>query len=385
MELEHRNLNEYTMANPEKVFDAVIAGGGLAGLSMAILLAQKGYQVVLLEKKQYPYHKVCGEYISNESRAFLTRLGIALDALNLPQITTVQLMDTKNNLVTEKLDPGGFGISRYTLDTLLANRATMLGVSILQGTNCSGYVKQGDLFSLNTSSGIFKGKMLLASFGRHAFGNFYKPHKSATNWVGVKYHIKADFAEDKIYLATFRDGYCGMSKIEEGKYCLCYLVKASRLNIYRNKIQDLEQQELFRNPFLKEVFSTVNFLYEKPLTISNVTFTGKAPVYDDVFYLGDSAGSIAPLTGNGMSNAMRSASLLVEGVDQFLQKKISRQQLRESYTHTWKKTFSKRIYTGRLIQYFFCDQGLSSFFIRVMQKSRLLRLLMIRQTHGDVF
>jgi flavin-dependent dehydrogenase len=45
-------------------YDVAIIGGGLAGLSLSIQLAKKNYSVVLFEKEKYPFHKVCGEYIS---------------------------------------------------------------------------------------------------------------------------------------------------------------------------------------------------------------------------------------------------------------------------------------------------------------------------------
>jgi len=48
-------------------YDAAIIGGGLAGLALSIQLSKKGYRVILFEKEQYPFHKVCGEYISMES------------------------------------------------------------------------------------------------------------------------------------------------------------------------------------------------------------------------------------------------------------------------------------------------------------------------------
>jgi flavin-dependent dehydrogenase len=53
----------------------LIAGGGLAGLALSIQCAQAGYRTVLFEKEKYPFHKVCGEYISFESWNFLEELG----------------------------------------------------------------------------------------------------------------------------------------------------------------------------------------------------------------------------------------------------------------------------------------------------------------------
>ena len=48
-------------------YDVAIIGGGLAGLSSAIELRLAGYDVILFEQEKYPFHKVCGEYVSLES------------------------------------------------------------------------------------------------------------------------------------------------------------------------------------------------------------------------------------------------------------------------------------------------------------------------------
>ena len=101
----------YQMSNGD-TYDVVIVGGGLAGLSCAIVLARDNYKVLLLEKEAYPKHKVCGEYISMESWPFLKSLGLPLDEMQLPWIKKLQVTDTRGNQVDAILPQGGFGISR---------------------------------------------------------------------------------------------------------------------------------------------------------------------------------------------------------------------------------------------------------------------------------
>jgi flavin-dependent dehydrogenase len=369
----------------DKIYDNIIIGGGLAGLSLAILLAQKKYSVLVIEKKSYPYHKVCGEYISMESWDFICRLGIPLESLNLPIIRHFEMSSSNGESVQEDLDLGGFGMSRYTLDKLLADKATEIGVEIKEQTTCSKYEKNNDSYQVYTNNGIFTGQIICASFGRHAFGNFYKASKESENWIGVKYHIQYSFPVDKIALHTFKHGYCGISKVDNNSYCLCYLAKSSLLKQYGNDIKKMEEHELYKNPFLKAIFSEATFLYEKPLTISNITFDAKSPVYDNVFYLGDSAGAIAPLTGNGMSNAMRSAFLLSKELDLYFKEKLTRHQLELNYSMFWNHTFKQRIVSGKLIQYFFCNPNMTPLFIQIMSKSKWLRKFIIKQTHGEIF
>jgi 2-polyprenyl-6-methoxyphenol hydroxylase-like FAD-dependent oxidoreductase len=60
-------------------YEVAIIGGGLGGLTMAVQLANAGVSCILFEKNRYPFHRVCGEYISMESWDFLSRLGLDLD------------------------------------------------------------------------------------------------------------------------------------------------------------------------------------------------------------------------------------------------------------------------------------------------------------------
>ena len=96
-------------------YDIGIVGGGLAGLCLALLSVDAGYSVVLFEKEQYPFNKVCGEYISFESYNFLVLLGLPLHDWNLPEIKKLELSDMQGRLYNFRLDTGGFGISRYTI------------------------------------------------------------------------------------------------------------------------------------------------------------------------------------------------------------------------------------------------------------------------------
>ena len=59
-------------------YDIGIIGAGVAGSSLAILLAEEGKSVVVFEKENYPSHKVCGEFISPGADPILEQLGAFL-------------------------------------------------------------------------------------------------------------------------------------------------------------------------------------------------------------------------------------------------------------------------------------------------------------------
>lgn len=368
-----------------KEYQLIIIGGGLAGLSLAIQLAADDINVLLIEKGNYPRHKVCGEYISMESWDFVERMGIPLSSMNLPKISSLKISAETGLELKSNLDLGGFGISRYLLEELLYKRAVELGVQVLTNTKYVSYEKKGEDFLVETTAGTFKSNVLCGAFGKYAPQKFYKKNEERHNWVGVKYHIQHDHPNDEIVLHNFEGGYCGMSKIEEGKSCLCYIVRQEMLSAAGNNIAQLEKNVLRRNPHLQKIFTGAKFLYDKPQVISNVTFDVKEPTHKGVFYLGDSAGTIAPLSGNGMSNAFRSAYLLNKSLSSYFADEISMSQTLLSYRKDWSEAFSSRIKTGRLMQHFFCKKNLNLASIRILKYAKPIHKFIIRKTHGEPF
>lgn len=369
----------------KKQYQAIIIGGGLAGLSLAILLAQEKRSVLLIEKGDYPRHKVCGEYISLESWDFIERLGIPLSKMNLPKIDTLKLSSQSGVLLNSDLDLGGFGISRYMLEELLYKKALALGANILTNTKYISYKKEANNFKVETNAGIFETEILCGAFGKYAPKNFYKKNEEKHNWVGVKYHIKYKHPAHEIVLHNFEGGYCGMSKIEDDKSCLCYIVQQKMLSQSGNDIEKMEQEILRKNPYLETIFSQAEFLYDKPQVISNVTFQVKKPVHEAVFYLGDSAGTIAPLSGNGMSNAFRSAYLLNKSLRLFFNQEISLHETFHNYKKDWHAAFANRIKTGRIMQHFFCKKNLNAASIRILHYAKPIHKFIIKSTHGQPF
>ena len=84
--------------NPQ-VFDVIIVGGGLAGLCSAIHLSKYELKILVIEKNNYPKHKVCGEYISNEVLPYLSYLGVNVFNLGAQKITRFELSTSNNKLL----------------------------------------------------------------------------------------------------------------------------------------------------------------------------------------------------------------------------------------------------------------------------------------------
>ena len=293
-------------------FDVIIVGGGLAGLTSAIHLSTRKKRVLLIEKNEYPKHKVCGEYISNEVLPYLNSLGINPINEGAKQITKVHISTTKSNLIKGELPLGGFGMSRYFLDDLLVKKARLNGVQILKDTVDSIHFKK-DSFTITTkSSGVFQSKVYRRCFWKKIFfrpKNEAKIHSKKISVFGRKNSCKRGVSRKLgSALHNFKGGYCGVSKVENNAINVCYITEYRSFKKHKN-ITDFQEQVVFKNKHLRKIFKESSPVFEKPLTISQVSFQTKNPVEDHIIMCGDTAGMIHPLCGNGMGMAISSARL----------------------------------------------------------------------------
>lgn len=380
----------------ENKYDVAIAGGGLAGLAAAITIGRAGYKVALFEKEKYPFHKVCGEYISLESWDYLGSLGLPLGELDLPVIKKFQLTAPSGKIFETQLPLGGFGISRWLLDDSLAKLAKQAGVDLQEGTKVDDVAFVNGEFLLTVTGPQGKGtaasRVCFASFGKRSNLDvkwkrsfLLKQDKRLDNFLGVKYHVHASWPADMIGLHNFRNGYCGISKIEGDKYCLCYMVRAEELQKAGNDMAVLQNILLSKNPALAKILKGIEVLPGFPVTISQINFADKTRVENHLLMLGDAAGMITPLCGNGMSIALHTAKIGAGLAIEYLGGKIAREEMETGYSREWNRNFAKRLKTGRSLQHFFGSERKSNGFVSLLRAFPFLAKPVIQLTHGKPF
>ena len=148
----------------------------------------------------------------------------------------------------------------------------------------------------------------------------------------------------------------------------------------------MEQAVLFKNPFLRHVFTNSEFLFQKPEVINEVSFLTKSPIEDHILMAGDSAGMIAPLCGNGMAMAIHSGKILSDLIIEYVNTSIrSRDWLEQSYISAWNTQFKRRLWIGRQVQKLFGNAITSQLAVGLAINSRPLANLIIKNTHGEPF
>jgi len=366
------------------LISVVVVGGGLAGLTSALHLSRLGIQVTLVEKHSFPRHKVCGEYLSNEVLPYLNFLGIDPFDSGAKKIENFELSTVEGKSVKAKLPLGGFSISRYTLDHLILNKALNEGVNLIQDTVVNIEYKN-DKFRIDLKNhGSIMSVFVIGAFGKRSVLDQKLKRsflKSKAPYLAVKVHFEGDYPENLVGLHHFYGGYCGVSNVEDNKLNVCYITEYDEFKKYKN-INEFEQNVICKNASLKSIFENATSVFDKPLTISQISFAAKPLVEDHVIMCGDSAGMIHPLSGNGMSMAIQSAKMISELLAQYFKESMTRSEVEKKYINQWNKAFKLRLQTGRFLAAIFRMKKLTLFALGQLKKSPKLISMIIRMTHG---
>ncbi|SDR78993.1 NAD(P)/FAD-dependent oxidoreductase [Gramella sp. MAR_2010_147] len=371
-----------------KKTQVIVIGGGLAGLTAALHLCKNDIDVILVEKEGYPHHKVCGEYLSQEILTYLDWLKIDISSLNAPQINRMRYSSVSGKTINCDLEMGGIGVSRYSLDHLMYKKLKESGRHIIK-TLVTRVDFKNDQFTVTTSNGeIITSEFVLGAFGKRS--NLDKKlHRKfiqdQSGWLAVKAHYQTKpefYPDDLVSLHNFNGGYCGLSKTELKTINVCYLATYESFKNYKNT-DDYKAKVLMKNPHLKEFFNNAEMTFDKELSIAQVCFDKKSIIENHILMIGDSAGLIHPLCGNGMAMAIHSAKIASENIILFYEHKYkTRRDIERTYKSEWNYNFSSRIKAGRFLQKILLNTSLSNLSHSFLSKVPGILPMIIRKTHG---
>ncbi|MEP6548553.1 MAG: NAD(P)/FAD-dependent oxidoreductase [Gammaproteobacteria bacterium] len=358
--------------------DALVIGAGPAGSATAILLAQAGWQVVLVEQHGYPRRKVCGECIGAGNLALLDRLGLgpAFAAEAGPELERLGWMDAKTTLsadmprCTQGRHPFGRALGRERLDSLLLDRAVSLGVTIMQparvlevGCDLAGFACRV------TSQSARRTHTLRMPVVVDAHGSWERgpvrigagksdqeasAHRRRRN--GDLLAFKANFRGARLdsgYLPVLalRGAYGGLVVADRGRLTLACCIRRDRLTALRRA-----------RPYATAGDAVEEFLRSSSSGVRDAldgaeregTWLAVGPLRPGIrlgavrgpFLVGNAAGECHPLIGEGISMALQSAAMLGELLIRRPPREIVGQHavdLHRAYTAAWRRRFTPRL------------------------------------------
>ena len=270
------------------------------------------------------------------------------------------------------------------MDEYLYRKAVSYGCTILKDSVESVVFNENQFTVTTLNNVLLKAKIVLGAFGKRSnidqkLNRSFIQKKSP--WLAVKAHYSGNFPDDLVGLHNFKGGYCGVSKVEDDIINICYLAKYESFKKEKD-ISNFQINVLNKNPKLKAIFESSELLFEKPLTISQISFETKKQVENHILMLGDTAGLIHPLCGNGMAMAIHSAKIASKCSIDFLNGKINRNELETNYAKQWNFNFKSRIQMGKILSKLLLNPFLSNMMMKWLIIFPKSLPFLIQKTHG---
>ena len=285
----------------------LIVGGGPAGAAAAITLARAGERPLLIERTRETGDALCGGFLSWRTLETLEKLGVEADSLNPVPTTRVRLF-ARGRTAQAPLPHPARSVSRRTLDTVLLHAAEDAGAAIQRGVAVRGIE---DTVRLDDGTELRPDALFLAS-GKHDVRGLARPveARGSDPTLGLRVRIAAApgltrLIGDAIELHLFDRGYVGIALQEDGSANVCMAVHRSRLN----EAGDPDKLLIALGEECRALGERLAYRSggEAIDAIANVPYGWRVREgRSGLFRLGDQAGVIPSLAGEGMGIALAS-------------------------------------------------------------------------------
>ena len=311
--------------------DVLVVGAGPAGAATAILLAEQGLAVTVLERGPRARPKVCGEYLSPEAGRVLDRLGAlkVLDAGGAVALAGMRITAPDGTVLTGRYGAvGGFrpyreqaiGVSRATLDGALLDRVRAQPVDLYLGVRVTDVVvEHGDVVGVVGVDGAgarveMRARVVVAADGRasaiaHALG-CRRPHRLARMAL-VTYVVGVPDCRDVGEIFVDPPDYAILNPLAPDRVNLSLVVPLAHAVPWRSRLEDFFAARVKQLPHLARRLAGARRV--APLSsMGPLAYRVTPPREGGVLFVGDAAGFYDPFTGEGIFTALRSAELAAD-------------------------------------------------------------------------
>jgi len=367
------------MISLKKNYDAIVVGGGPAGSSTAALLAEKGHDVLVVEKEKFPRYHV-GESLMPFCYFPLERLGLIdtlMESAN-PRKYCVQFVRQDGFLSQpfyffqhfDHPSSTTWQVWRSEFDKMILEKARSNGATVMEETKAKKLIKSGDRVEGITVESDELGSLdlhapiVVDASGRDCFA----AHKQ--KWMVRDPELK------KIALWTYYKGAKRDPGLDEGATTVAYLpnkgwfwyiplsgdmvsvgIVAERDYLFNGSTKDHEeifQREVLNNEWIKEHLAEAEQTGEYRIT-GEYSYRNRYCASDGLVLAGDALGFLDPVFSSGVFLALKSGVMLADEIDLALKAG----DLSAKSFDRYGKRMQSSIETMRKIVYAFYDKDFS--------------------------
>jgi flavin-dependent dehydrogenase len=378
-------------------YDAIVVGGGPAGATAGILLAQAGWRVCIVEKVAFPRRKVCGEYISATTWPLLRALGVAAPLLAIagPPVRRVGVYAGAAMVTAELGSAGGRAVGREALDSALLGRAAAAGATILQPCALAEFLADDGGYECRIIEkgtrrcSVLRSTLVVAAHGSWESGAMPTQDLRRAPRPSDLFAFKARFRDGALPaglmpLLAFPGGYGGMVHTDGGEVTLSCCIRRDRLEQCRQRwpqgragatvLAHIRQSSRGVALALADAAQDGEWLATGPLRPGIRTFG-----QDGIFAIGNAAAEAHPVIAEGISMAIQSAALLCEqllaqpGLRRGAAAQRARDVARREYEGAWRRNFARRLQFAAVCAHLFMQPASARSAARLL--ARFPRLL----------
>jgi flavin-dependent dehydrogenase len=314
-------------------YDVIVIGAGPAGSTVSTLLASAGRRVLMLEKSRFPREKLCGEFITPECLNVFDHLGVRERMFDAGAKIIRKWMlfapDGRGVEVPMEWIAGGhrhaISLTRAKMDRILMERAREAGVEVREAFHVSPkfHCEDGLGFIEGKTGGEtveqFSAQLVIDASGRNgAFSNrtLQSSYRfEGSRLFGCKVHLRIIEGLGEIgELFFFRDGYGGLSDVEDDRTNLCFLTTEATLREAKGDREKLLDLTMRANPAarrrLENAVMDGEWLGTGPINY------GRKRAITGMMAIGDAGAFIDPFTGSGILLALSSGMLAAKVINQ---------------------------------------------------------------------
>ncbi len=282
--------------------DAIVVGGGPAGLAAAIALSRAGLAVTLVERRRPPIDKACGEGVMPAGLAALAALGVDVSDLGAPFSGIRYACDGQLAAADFPAGRHGRGIRRLELHGRLVAAAAAAGVELRWGEAVCGLAPRG----VRTEQGELAGRWVIGADGLHSRlrrdAGLAGPAPRGAARFGVRRHYRGVEAGARVEVLFGRDAEAYLTPLGGGELGVALLWQGAARGF----------DDLLARRFPPELARRLaaGAASSRDRGAGPFRQRPRGVIRGSLALIGDAAGYVDALTGEGLSIAFREALVL---------------------------------------------------------------------------